>query len=134
MTKKLAVLALTLVLGLGTKVNAQTFKDVNNHWAKTQIEWATENNIFKGYPDGTFKPEKTITRAEYIKIISNLTGLNKTASLNFKDVPKNAWYRHAMENLVGLTLIKNKESLKPNLDIDRDEAFGMLGQLLPYKD
>ena len=58
MTKKLAVLALTLVLGLGTKVNAQTFKDVNNHWAKTPIEWATENNIFKGYPDGTFKPEK----------------------------------------------------------------------------
>ncbi len=134
MTKKLTVLVLALVLGLGTKVNAQTFKDVNNHWAKTPVEWATENNIFKGYPDGSFKPEKPITRAEYIKIISNLTGLNKTAYLNFKDVPKNAWYRHAMENLVGLTLIKNKESLNPSLDIDRDEAFGMLGQLLPYKE
>lgn len=38
--------------------------DVTGHWAKGSIEWAKEKGLIKGYPDGSFKPNNPITRAE----------------------------------------------------------------------
>lgn len=38
--------------------------DVSNHWAKASIEWAKERGLIKGYPDGSFKPNQAVTRAE----------------------------------------------------------------------
>ena len=38
--------------------------DVSGHWAKASIEWAKEKGLIKGYPDGSFKPNNTLTRAE----------------------------------------------------------------------
>lgn len=38
--------------------------DVSGHWAKASIEWAKEKGLIKGYPDGSFKPNQAITRAE----------------------------------------------------------------------
>ena len=38
--------------------------DVTGHWAKASIEWAKEKGLIKGYPDGSFKPNQAITRAE----------------------------------------------------------------------
>ncbi|SHH64147.1 S-layer homology domain-containing protein [Caloranaerobacter azorensis DSM 13643] len=50
---------------------ADTFYlDVFGHWAEYTILWATnEANLFNGYPDGTFRPDDYITRAEYIAIL-----------------------------------------------------------------
>lgn len=38
--------------------------DVTGHWAKASIEWAKERGLIKGYPDGSFKPNQAVTRAE----------------------------------------------------------------------
>ncbi len=38
--------------------------DISNHWAKASIEWAKERGLVKGYPDGSFKPNQAVTRAE----------------------------------------------------------------------
>lgn len=38
--------------------------DVSGHWAKASIEWAKEKGLIKGYPDGSFKPNQAVTRAE----------------------------------------------------------------------
>lgn len=131
----LALLALVLVFTFNSKADAQTFKDLKGHWAKDYIEWAADNGIFTGYKDGTFKPDKKITRAEFIKIISNLKGLEYSGTLiSFKDVRPNEWYRPALEDLVGLGLIKDDDYLYPDQKICRDEAFGLLGQLFPYKE
>lgn len=131
----LALLALVLVFTFNSKADAQTFKDLKGHWAKDYIEWAADNGIFKGYKDGTFKPDKKITRAEFIKIISNLKGLEYSGTLiSFKDVRPTEWYRPALEDLVGLGLIKDCDYLYPDQEISRDEAFGLLGQLFPYKE
>lgn len=41
-----------------------TVDDVTGHWAAASIEWAKERGLVKGYPDGSFKPNQAITRAE----------------------------------------------------------------------
>lgn len=48
------------------------FKDTKEHWAREEIEKAVNNNILNGYPDGTFKPEQIVTRAEMAVIIKRI--------------------------------------------------------------
>ena len=43
--------------------------DVSGHWAKGSIEWAKEKGLIKGYPDGSFKPNNPLTRAEACAIL-----------------------------------------------------------------
>ena len=42
----------------------QPVNDVTGHWAKASIEWAREKGLIKNYPDGSFKPNNPLTRAE----------------------------------------------------------------------
>lgn len=49
---------------------AASFKDLSNsHWAYKYIISLTNSNVINGYTDGTFKPEGTITKAEFIKLV-----------------------------------------------------------------
>jgi len=47
------------------------FSDTNGHWAETFICFAEEYGIVGGYPDGTFKPENRVTRAEASVMLQN---------------------------------------------------------------
>lgn len=51
-------------LGGGTK-----FSDIQGHWAQQQIEQAVSEGWVDGYPDGTFRPDETITQAEFTKLL-----------------------------------------------------------------
>jgi N-acetyl-anhydromuramyl-L-alanine amidase AmpD len=46
--------------------------DIKNHWAENNIERVVESGIMKGYSDGTFQPDKPITRAEFATAITRL--------------------------------------------------------------
>lgn len=59
------------------------FMDIAGHWAEEAINQGYGNNILKGYPDKTFKPDKTITRAETIVIINAL--YDRRPDVNFID-------------------------------------------------
>lgn len=43
--------------------------DYVGHWYEKDIRWGIENGILTGYPDGSYQPEKTITRAEAIAML-----------------------------------------------------------------
>lgn len=60
--RKLLLVIATIAL-LGTAVCAKDYKDVpDTHWARAQIAYLSDE--IAGYPDGTFRPESTVTRAE----------------------------------------------------------------------
>lgn len=46
--------------------------DYEKHWAREDIDWAMENGIVAGYPDGTYQPEKPITRGEAAVIVRRM--------------------------------------------------------------
>lgn len=54
-----------------------SLSDVDNHWSKDDIELAIRCGILNGYPDGTFKPDNTVTRGELASVVAKL--LKKTA-------------------------------------------------------
>ena len=48
------------------------FTDIEGHWAEPYIEAAAEARAFNGYPDGTFRPDEPITRAQLATVLWNL--------------------------------------------------------------
>ncbi|WP_427340280.1 S-layer homology domain-containing protein [Caloranaerobacter sp. DY30410] len=86
--KKIKAVLFILVIALFfvnySIVMAGTFYlDIFGHWAEYTILWATnEANLFNGYPDGTFRPDDNITRAEYITILYRAAMEKKILSNN----------------------------------------------------
>ncbi|MCZ8520083.1 MULTISPECIES: S-layer homology domain-containing protein [Paenibacillus] len=49
---------------------AVALKDIGGHWAEAQIQGAVAKHYVDGYEDGTFRPEKPVSRAEFIKMLT----------------------------------------------------------------
>lgn len=113
----------------GTPANA-AFADVQGHWAGADIARASELHIANGYPDGTFRPENPITRAEFAVMLMN--GLRPDldgASLTFKD--KNAiaaWARQAVAQAVQLGAVGGYPdgTFRPGANITHAEMAAMV--------
>ena len=72
-----------------TTIAKTTFKDTQNHWAKSAIAKLTELNIMGGYSDSLFGPNDTLTRGQMAKILTNAFNLKATSQTTpFKDVAK----------------------------------------------
>ncbi len=70
------------------------FSDVpDDLWAHDNISALSALNIFLGFPDGTFKPDKTISRAEMTSILVRTSGFTspEPVASSFKDVASNNW-------------------------------------------
>jgi hypothetical protein len=70
--KKMLVLVIIGLLVSVFPVNgadAPVLQDISKHWAKAQIELAVTKGYVSGYPDGSFRPDKQVTRAEFIKML-----------------------------------------------------------------
>lgn len=65
-----------------------------SHWAYRDVMELVEENVLSGYPDGTFKPEKPVTRAEFTKFMVyglGYQGIKSDSAGQFKDVPGDHW-------------------------------------------
>ena len=62
------------------------FVDTQYHWAKNGIRKVYGNDIITGYPDGTFRPDQPITRAEAVKIF-NILFHRHTTEMSLRDIP-----------------------------------------------
>lgn len=63
-----------------SQVATQPYPDVDlSRWSAAKIEWAKNSGIVKGYPDGSFRPERPVTRAELIAVLQNAAQFANTA-------------------------------------------------------
>ncbi|WP_409348108.1 S-layer homology domain-containing protein [Paenibacillus gyeongsangnamensis] len=60
--------------------------DLSKHWAKDQIGAWTALDLAEGYLDGTFKPDSSITRTEFMALVNRVFNYTAKAEINFKDV------------------------------------------------
>lgn len=75
------------------------FPDITNHWARPFIEALARHGILNGYPDGTFRPNNSVTRAEFAAIITTTFSRipKKREYVSFVDVPDNHWAASAIK-------------------------------------
>lgn len=79
MKKQLTALILTAALSVSSiAASASSFYDLNEFhaWAETQIEEMTSLGIIKGYTDGSFRPDRAITKTESLVLVARAAGYN----------------------------------------------------------
>ena len=117
------------------------FTDVaSGAWYNNAVSTLTRAGILDGYEDGSFRPNASITRAEFTKIAVSFFKHVGGASANpFSDVPESAWYAEFVKAAAELGLIDGYEdgTFRPNAPITRAEACTIVNRTLgraPDKD
>jgi S-layer homology domain len=130
--------------------------DVAGNWAEPFIKALVEKDIIKGYPDGTFKPDQPVTRAEFAALLNKAFDLKEIrAARKFKDVPKKYWAAEVIQkaykggflsgypngtfapkqNIIriqSLVSLVNGSKLEPSGNLDINGVFGDAAQVPSY--
>lgn len=117
--------------------NAMSFSDLpSNHWAKPQIDEFVKKGYINGYPDNTFKPNKQITRAEFIKIVNKVFEFKEIGEENFTDVSSSNWYYNEVCIAMNQGYINGypDNTFRPNNPITREEATVIITNIKENKD
>ncbi|WP_139991757.1 S-layer homology domain-containing protein [Paenibacillus paridis] len=131
---KFAVLVVDQSTGLPVSegTTPAELSDIAGHWAEASIKQAVKDGIVNGYVDGTFKPGKTITRAEFtVMLMKALNAQEAGAELTFTDKADiGIWAQAAVAQAVqaGITSGYQDGTFQPNANITRAEMATMIGK------
>ena len=138
------VLALSMVLGLCATSFAATLEDVENTKYAAAVEALIELEVVTGYPDGTYRPEKEVNRAELAKMIVISMGLEEDAERaqadniftdeSLKEGEAFAWARGYVNTAASAGVIKGYPTgdFKPEKTVTYAEALTMMLRALGY--
>jgi hypothetical protein len=106
--------------------------DIQGHWAEKTVSSWVYNGYIAGYPDGTFQPDNTITRAEFAVLANKSFGNTNTAVINFKDVKATDWFYGEIGKAMAGFYITGYEdgTFRPEAQVSRQEAAVMVARLL----
>ncbi|RAV03468.1 S-layer homology domain-containing protein [Paenibacillus sp. YN15] len=122
---------------LKTELTAEApgLADIEGHWAEQPIREAVRRGIVTGYEDGTFRPERPVTRAEFAVLLVRALGLEGDSSpqpafADAGDIP--AWAAPSVAAIAEAGLIQGYEdgTFGPGRQISRTEMTVMLVRAL----
>ena len=128
--KKIAGVILTVMMVVNVAF-ASNFSDVKSgSWAEKTISNLVKQGIVDGYPDGTFKPDDTIARSEFSKLIQEQMNIKELENeeVVFEDIV-GTWAEKRIKALEKKGIIKKeeyKEGYKPNEAMTRVEMAKMI--------
>ena len=110
--------------------------DISGHWAQKAIESLISKKIVSGYEDNTFKPDEKITRAQFIKLLTEAFDIPETERMGiFPDVQKSDWSYSYINRAFYAKIIKGSSDggICPDNNITRQEICTILGRCLETK-
>ena len=115
------------------RVNFSNFTDVGSYqWFYSYIQDLTVQGVVNGYPDGTFRPDNKITRAEFCKMLCGVLEVGKLEyTKSFNDLEEGAWYYDYVMTLAEMGIVDGYTdgSFLPDNDITRQEMVTMVYRL-----
>ncbi|KJS11226.1 MAG: hypothetical protein VR67_14875 [Peptococcaceae bacterium BRH_c8a] len=101
--------------------------DIAGHWAGANIKKLVELGAVSGYPDGSFKPNKTITRAEFATVLVNAFNLTPRQGKKFTDTA-NHWARDFISTAAAYGIVNGYDDSRfgPNDPITREQIAAMI--------
>ncbi len=113
-----------------TTASFPVLKDIQNHWAASCIQTLNQRGLITGYPDGTFRPQQPVTRAEAAVLMLNTfpEALPQRASVTFRDVPTSHWAYQAVSKASERGFFSGYpgQIFKPSQAIPRVQALSIL--------
>lgn len=115
------------------------YLDTKGHWAEENIARATAMGWIQGYSDGTFAPDKEVTRAEFTTMLSRALTLSSPSdsAQSFKDdeqIPEFAKSHVSQAVAAGLVKGYDDATFRPSQWINRSEMTVMLMRVIGYED
>lgn len=104
-----------------------SLKDITNHWAGERINNLVAQGAIKGYPDGTFQPDTTITRAEFTTVVVKAFNLTNSNGKVFTDTSGH-WAKDyiATATAAGIVGGYNDNIFGPNDPVTREQMAAMV--------
>lgn len=132
MKKAIALLTAGIILGsssfVSPEASAASLSDIENSYAKNEIQALVDSEIINGYGNGTFKPKETGSRAEFAKMLALSMELpaNEQAGAAFNDVPD--WASPYVGALVEEGVIKgiSSDEFGADLPVERQDIMVMI--------
>ncbi len=118
---------LLIVLMAASTATAAALPDIAGHWAEGDIRELVAMGAITGYPDGTYRPQNTITRAEFSSVLRGALGLAEVPGTTFSDTIGH-WGEGRIEALVQAGVIDTElygQNYNPNGAITREEIAMM---------
>lgn len=110
------------------------FPDVPSYeWYKKYIGHMEELGLMKGYAeDGTFRPDRKISRAEFASIVARYLNLSQSQAVNFPDLADDHWALEDIKKVVAAGIMKGYEdgSFGPQKPVTRAEAVTIINRVL----
>lgn len=115
-------------------LNQQRFPDLGGAaWAAPAIDALLAARVVGGFPDGTFQPSATLTRAQFVKMLVLAKGLTPgTGQVTFTDVPPGAWYAPYVSAAVAANLVQglSPTTFGPNAPVTREQMAVLLARAM----
>ncbi|QHI71308.1 S-layer homology domain-containing protein [Aminipila terrae] len=128
------ILVSGLALTMMCTTNVFAFTDIKSDDSLSKaVNLMTEYKIVNGYEDGSFKPEKQVTRAEFVKMTNRLFSYKeKASSENFGDVNEKEWFYEEVLKAVneGYILGYADGTFKPNDTVTKEQICVILDRIL----
>ncbi|WP_425495975.1 S-layer homology domain-containing protein [Paenibacillus lemnae] len=117
--------------GLAPGTASAAFQDTRSSWAAGYIGVLANKGVITGYPDGSFKPNAPISRAEMVAILSrimNLGALSTGTAASFTDVSSNYWAANAIQQAASANLVQgvSAAAFAPQNQATRAEAAALM--------
>jgi len=129
----LAFLSMAFVL----PARAASLSNIAGRPDQTVIETVVAKGFMKGYPDGTFRPNAPITRAEFVVALARSAGLDSMPSpaRTFKDLPTSNWAAPLVYAAVAKGWISGYPdgTFHPTADITREESMAIVAQRMGFE-
>jgi hypothetical protein len=129
-------LAIAVLLSLLSTAPARAFADAQKHWASACITQMAARKLVSGYPDQSFRPNNTLTRAEFAVLMLNAfpdKPLQRRA-ITFKDVPSTFWAADAIKKAYEREFFSGYpgDIFQPNQPIPRVQAIAILANAVNF--
>lgn len=122
------------ITGAAAPINSMYNDIPDNYWANPEINKLTRENVAFGYPNGNFRPNASISRAEFASLIvrgMNLEdSIDDTPKYTFKDVPRNHWAYNIISAAKANDLMTGYPdgTFQPDKSVTKIEAMTMLSK------
>ena len=105
--------------------------DYSGHWAEDTIQEWFDNDMLKGYEDGSFRPDVQITRAEFMTMVNNAFEYTEKADISFTDVDSDDWFYPEVQKAVksGYLLGYEDNTARPDIKITSQDAALIIARI-----
>lgn len=135
LSKRSMVLAFVLVMIFTSfsLVAADTFSDIDNHWAKEYIDYLADKDLVDWISDDTYRPNDNVSRVEFLTMINQALVLSEeleTSEIEFTDIDEDAWYYEEVAKAInkGYVTGHSDGTFAPDNPVTREQAATMIAK------